>query len=414
MASVQGMKMVSLQGGTAPKEKSIRSDKSTDSKLFLSLLGKAGKTVKAKKSPLEGLLISSGESSTEKTTLSLLKTTGADKNEKLLVKNGLLRETSAQQENLSSREKDALLQEPVISDEVTSSQHNVDQAVTEQMPPLIQEALQESLKEAQTGMSDRTDKARAVSQLTPAGKDKAPAKVEMLITVEDLRQKKTGILAAHGNKTMDTNEQTLKVVANQNQQTTHRADSQVDSGQRAEKDFVSEIRNPDNLTFTPQGGGGKMEAPVTREMAQAFQEHLNRSGNAEIVRKIQFVLKDNNAGEIKLVLRPENLGNVRIQLSMNENNIVGRIVVDNQSVKDAFQNNLNQLNQILKDNGFDNAELDVFVGQQNQGEGQSPEDLREEFDAFQNARSLRVLDQAVNEVPHWDQGSHQGALNMVM
>ncbi|MDA3849877.1 MAG: flagellar hook-length control protein FliK, partial [Spirochaetaceae bacterium] len=108
-------------------------------------------------------------------------------------------------------------------------------------------------------------------------------------------------------------------------------------------DFIDELRTPQEGTYSPQGGGGKVEIPVSNMVARSFQEHMARSGNTDLVRNIKFILKDNSAGEIKLILKPESLGNVRITLNMQENNIAGRIIVDNQSIKDVFLNNMNQL-----------------------------------------------------------------------
>lgn len=401
MASVQGMKMESIQGGSAPREKSLRSEKSTDSKSFLSLLGKAGKNAKPEKTSLETLLLSGKSSGNGKSSLNLAKESGN------LSKQFLTSRNEDLQKNAVKKQEEPVL---ALTEEIQFDSEK---------PATADASISSFLSEAgniHSGINPLSGNAKTtrIGELSSSQDKKSPAKVEMLITVEDLRRKRPDRLASVQKDSALLRETALKGESVQNQRQAVNQGVKVEAAESGEKDFISEIKNPDGLTYSPQGGGGKMEAPVVREAAQAFQEHLTRSGNAEIVRKIQFVLKDNNAGEIKLVLRPESLGNVRIQLSMNENNIVGRIVVDNQNVKDAFQNNLNQLNQILKDNGFENAALDVFVGQHQQEEGQQPDDLREEFEAFKNARSMRALDQAVTEVPAWEQGSHQGALNMVM
>jgi flagellar protein FlbC len=154
-----------------------------------------------------------------------------------------------------------------------------------------------------------------------------------------------------------------------------------------------------------------VEIPVSNMVARSFQEHMARSGNTDLVRNIKFILKDNSAGEIKLILKPESLGNVRITLNMQENNIAGRIIVDNQSIKDDFLNNMNQLNQILRDNGFEDAALDVFVGQQDQP-SQDPQDQQAERDAQFISRSLKNLDEAAPVA--MGQAGYNGSLNMVI
>lgn len=149
-----------------------------------------------------------------------------------------------------------------------------------------------------------------------------------------------------------------------------------------------------------------------RQAAQALEQQMSRTGNADLVRNIKFIMKDNQAGEIKMVLRPESLGNVRIQLSMQENNIVGRIVVENQSVRDAFLNNMNQLNQMLKESGFEDAQIDVFVGQQDQP-SQDPQDLEEEQEAWNNLRAVAALEEAVPSSSTVYE-AYQGGLDLVV
>jgi flagellar protein FlbC len=93
-----------------------------------------------------------------------------------------------------------------------------------------------------------------------------------------------------------------------------------------------------------------------------LQRHLAEQGNRQIVRQSGIILKDNNSGEIRLVLKPENLGNVRIQLQMQDNTITGKIIVDNSAAKTAFDQNMEDLYKSFKESGFDNANLDVEVG----------------------------------------------------
>jgi flagellar protein FlbC len=82
----------------------------------------------------------------------------------------------------------------------------------------------------------------------------------------------------------------------------------------------------------------------------------------EIVKHTGLIVRENGEGEIRLVLKPESLGNVRIKVLLNNNNIEGRIIVENNSVKEMFEENLKALSDALKDEGFDSTNLDVMVG----------------------------------------------------
>ena len=57
----------------------------------------------------------------------------------------------------------------------------------------------------------------------------------------------------------------------------------------------------------------------------------------------QIVLKDGDAGLIRLRLEPETLGGVKIELKLTEKHISGTIVVESDEAKSAFEGNMNAL-----------------------------------------------------------------------
>ncbi len=103
--------------------------------------------------------------------------------------------------------------------------------------------------------------------------------------------------------------------------------------------------------------------------AALLDRQLKSRGTSELAKNIRFVLKDNNQGEIKLILKPEALGKVRINLNMQENHIVGRIIVENNSVRQVFMNNLGELTRALEESGYNSASLDVSVDSGKTGNG---------------------------------------------
>jgi len=93
---------------------------------------------------------------------------------------------------------------------------------------------------------------------------------------------------------------------------------------------------------------------------QQLQDHLNK----DIVKRSSILIRENGSGEIKLDLKPDNLGQVRIRITMENNNIAGKIFVENSNVKEAFDQNMQQLYRAFKEHGFENAALNVSVGDQ--------------------------------------------------
>lgn len=90
-------------------------------------------------------------------------------------------------------------------------------------------------------------------------------------------------------------------------------------------------------------------------------DHLRNAGAFEIVRSAKFLLKDNDRGEIKLILKPEKLGEVKIHLTLVDNSIGAQILVDNKEVEDAFAQTLEDLKAAFRAQGFDTSEFSVEV-----------------------------------------------------
>ncbi len=134
---------------------------------------------------------------------------------------------------------------------------------------------------------------------------------------------------------------------------------------------------------------GKNSAEITMDVANNVQQNLISSNDqtasangsnfqsmltnqiqqnaSEIVRAGTIVLKDNDVGQIKLILHPESLGNVKIDLHLNEKIISGRIVVSSQEAFNAFKESAENLKQAFAQSGFDSSGLELSFANQNSG-----------------------------------------------
>lgn len=140
----------------------------------------------------------------------------------------------------------------------------------------------------------------------------------------------------------------------------------------------------DAKSFTSRLSDQK-DIPLARE--------LKDSGNDQIVKKASIILKDNNHGEIKLILKPESLGRVKIHLNMSENNLVGKIIVENSRVGHIFENNLNDLSKSFEEAGISSSSIEVSVGDENKQGGDQNQSFQND-QPFYSGR-LKTLDEAV-------------------
>jgi len=127
------------------------------------------------------------------------------------------------------------------------------------------------------------------------------------------------------------------------------------------------------------------EAKANTAMENMLARELHQNFNGDIVRHASMVLKNGGEGIIKLNLRPDSLGNVKIHLELTENKITGRIVVESEEALNAFRKEIASLEQAFKDSGFAEASLNLTLTAD--GTGAEQQNLEEGSFASQNVAS---------------------------
>jgi flagellar hook-length control protein FliK len=114
---------------------------------------------------------------------------------------------------------------------------------------------------------------------------------------------------------------------------------------------AGEARDAPALDEAPQAAG------LPDRLGRELREHLRD----DIVRNASIVLRDGGEGTIRLALKPESLGNVKIRLEMTENKIAGKITVESEEAFRAFERELRAMERAFRDSGFDGATLEMAV-----------------------------------------------------
>lgn len=125
---------------------------------------------------------------------------------------------------------------------------------------------------------------------------------------------------------------------------------------------------PPTRSVSPEG---MPHQGIQRFVPQAqLARRLNSDLGRSIVRQADVLLRDADRGEIRLVIRPPELGRVRINLQMDNGHIAGRILVDNGSVREVFEQNLGALQRAFAEAGLELGDLEISAGgEQRQGDG---------------------------------------------
>ncbi len=215
---------------------------------------------------------------------------------------------------------------------------------------------------AKLNKKNQTKKANSVQEGIEQAK-KAPTKPNKpIISVEDMRSQLNPEMRSDS--------------------TVHKAGSETRVETENSVDMIIDFRGKADGASLGADKAGSTFSQSTAKSNQTFQSMLSqelRESAADFVQAGKIVLKDNNAGEIRLQLRPENLGAVRIKLELAEGKKVnGTVTVATKEAFDAFEENLDALAKEFEENGFDTAEFNLNW----QGDSSNSQEFPEGFNAF--------------------------------
>ena len=128
----------------------------------------------------------------------------------------------------------------------------------------------------------------------------------------------------------------------------------------ASREITLELRLPNQGQESPSALNS-WEAKASQAFESMLARELHQNFNNDIVRHTSVMLRDGNEGTIRLALKPESLGNVKIHLEMAENKITGHIFVESEEALRAFEREIASLEKAFRDSGFEGADLEMSL-----------------------------------------------------
>lgn len=116
-----------------------------------------------------------------------------------------------------------------------------------------------------------------------------------------------------------------------------------------------------NITSSSQ-----QSASANGSTFQAMLSNAVIDNAPEFVKAGSIVLRDNNQGSINLVLHPEKLGNVKINLSLSDKVISGQITVHSKEAYEAIKDSIIALKNEFAQNGFETGEFNLNLSNGNE------------------------------------------------
>jgi hypothetical protein len=168
------------------------------------------------------------------------------------------------------------------------------------------------------------------------------------------------------------------------------------------RDITVELRSALQHRDAPSSAETNWETRSGRAVEDLLARELHQNLNSDIVRHASILLRDGGEGTIRLSLKPESLGNVKIRLEMAENKITGYIVVESEEALRAFEREISSLEQAFRDSGFQGADLEMSLAAGGGGADRRPG--REETAPFLSGRGAASRYEVREQVDAADTG----------
>ncbi len=162
------------------------------------------------------------------------------------------------------------------------------------------------------------------------------------ITVEDLRTEKTFAQELEA-ESLNEKKTSLKV-SDLKMTDSNTVEMTMNVAENAQSDVLS-LNNQ-----TASANGSNFQAMLSNQI---------QTNASEFVKAGNIVLNDNNQGTINLVLHPDDLGNVKVHLSLDGKTMSAQIVVSSKEALQVFKENSETLREAFIKGGFDVADFEV-------------------------------------------------------
>ncbi len=138
----------------------------------------------------------------------------------------------------------------------------------------------------------------------------------------------------------------------------------------------ADLENPNTL-------GNRELTQSSNNFSDKLKEFIDGEGKDTILRHARFVIKNEHDSEIRLLLRPQELGVLRVRFQLQQNVLDGKFIVDSQYTKDIIEKSLADIQRHLREQGIESRELEVTINNQNKQFFGSPEESAREFGSRQ-------------------------------
>lgn len=178
------------------------------------------------------------------------------------------------------------------------------------------------------------------------------------------------------------------------------------------KNIISDVRWISDNIIKPAALGNEAAAMLGKDKQVLFDRVAEFAGSIkeqivlkQVVSNINDSSNSSKVSEIKMVLKPENLGSVYIKLEHVDGEIKGSIMVTNDSVRESLKANLPELRVALNNIGINVGNLDISMANSNTGssfQGQARNNFSQWQGAAQAFAAENIMENGVDSFVNAD------------
>lgn len=114
-----------------------------------------------------------------------------------------------------------------------------------------------------------------------------------------------------------------------------------------------DLQRQDNAIINQKTFSSMIQEKTSSKVVNQVYGFMKSAGNHELVQQARLILQGNKKGEIKIMLHPKEFGEVKLSFNLDDNKIVGRIVVASEVAKEALQKNMDNLERQFNHEGYE-------------------------------------------------------------
>ena len=182
---------------------------------------------------------------------------------------------------------------------------------------------------------------------------------QSVVAMETGAESKSGDVKTEG---VDGKKATFTVIDQRTESTASEKVAASEEGGASENSLGTNL-DSGNLFASQESASPVQTAQNSGETFTQMLSQQIQNGAPDFVKAGNILLKDNNTGSINMVLKPENLGNVKVSLELSDKILSGQIVVQSREAYEAFRQSMDTLKQAFQNNGFENANLNLVLAE---------------------------------------------------